>query len=127
MDMRQEVSFIKRGHNLIMYAPWAIDKFLTVTMAGVIILGIFLPLELAFQLGAIGAFIIISVYFVGARTVGKWDYHSGTWATQRTIEHNADPEWVKLRTKIDTIQETLNDNWFAIMAAFAMEYTTGEN
>ncbi len=101
MNIRRIVSYMRRGHNLLIYIPWTLDKLLTMSIASVIILGLWMPLTTALSLGFFLSFLFLAVYFVSATLLGRWDYKKGSWASEATLMFQNNPQWQAMITKID--------------------------
>ena len=95
MNMRKEVSYIKRGHLSLIYIPWSVDKGLMLLVAVTVIIGPFTGIWSAVQIAIASAITFLSIYFTVCRFVGKWDYHKGTWAEESKLEFENNPEWQK--------------------------------
>ena len=93
MTKKDEVAYIKRGQNLLIYGPWAMDKWLMLLVAATVILGPIIGIWNATILGTIGAGVFLLIYFTACRFVGKWDYINGTPINQSKIEFENNPEW----------------------------------
>ena len=103
MNIRRTFTYLRRGHALLIYIPWTLDKLLTISMASIIILGLWMPLPTAFSVGLFLSCTFLAIYFVTATLLGRWDYKTGSWASQATLMYQNNPEWQKMQDKLDRL------------------------
>lgn len=101
VDYRTEVSYIKRGHNLLVYIPWAMDKGINV----LILVAVVFPDLLS--IATILATNVLMMYFILCRYLGRWDYLNGTWKAQSRVESENNPFLVQMMERLIRIEEHL--------------------